>query len=77
APQARDVSACVPTHAISSSDGQIFLETDLFNAGVRPAIHAGISVSRVGGAAQTKGVKKLSGGIRTDRAQYRELAAFA
>jgi len=62
---------------ISITDGQIFLETDLFNAGVRPAINAGISVSRVGGAAQTKLVKKLSGGIRTDLAQYRELAAFA
>jgi F-type H+-transporting ATPase subunit alpha len=62
---------------ISITDGQIFLETDLFNAGVRPAINAGISVSRVGGAAQTKVIKKLSGGIRTDLAQYRELAAFA
>ena len=62
---------------ISITDGQIFLETDLFNAGVRPAINAGISVSRVGGAAQTKIVKGLSGGIRTDLAQYRELAAFA
>ncbi len=62
---------------ISITDGQIFLETDLFNAGIRPAINAGISVSRVGGAAQTKVVKKLSGGIRTDLAQYRELAAFA
>ena len=62
---------------ISITDGQIFLESDLFNAGVRPAINAGISVSRVGGAAQTKVIKKLSGGIRTDLAQYRELAAFA
>jgi F-type H+-transporting ATPase subunit alpha len=62
---------------ISITDGQIFLETDLFNAGIRPAINAGISVSRVGGAAQTKVVKGLSGGIRTDLAQYRELAAFA
>jgi F-type H+-transporting ATPase subunit alpha len=62
---------------ISITDGQIFLETDLFNAGVRPAINAGISVSRVGGAAQTKVIKKLSGGIRTDLAQYRELAAFS
>jgi F-type H+-transporting ATPase subunit alpha len=62
---------------ISITDGQIFLETDLFNAGVRPAINAGISVSRVGGAAQTKVIKKLAGGIRTDLAQYRELAAFA
>jgi F-type H+-transporting ATPase subunit alpha len=75
--QAGDVSAFVPTNVISITDGQIFLETDLFNAGVRPAINAGISVSRVGGAAQTKAVKKLSGGIRTDLAQYRELAAFA
>ncbi|NEN76035.1 F0F1 ATP synthase subunit alpha [Pelistega sp. NLN82] len=75
--QAGDVSAFVPTNVISITDGQIFLETDLFNAGVRPAINAGISVSRVGGAAQTKVVKKLSGGIRTDLAQYRELAAFA
>lgn len=75
--QAGDVSAFVPTNVISITDGQIFLETDLFNAGVRPPINAGISVSRVGGAAQTKVVKKLSGGIRTDLAQYRELAAFA
>jgi F-type H+-transporting ATPase subunit alpha len=71
------VSAFVPTNVISITDGQIFLETDLFNAGVRPAINAGISVSRVGGAAQTKVIKKLAGGIRTDLAQYRELAAFA
>lgn len=75
--QAGDVSAFVPTNVISITDGQIFLETSLFNAGIRPAINAGISVSRVGGAAQTKVVKKLSGGIRTDLAQYRELAAFA
>lgn len=75
--QAGDVSAFVPTNVISITDGQIFLETDLFNAGIRPAINAGISVSRVGGAAQTDIVKKLSGGIRTDLAQYRELAAFA
>jgi F-type H+-transporting ATPase subunit alpha len=75
--QAGDVSAFVPTNVISITDGQIFLETDLFNAGVRPAINAGISVSRVGGAAQTKIIKKLAGGIRTDLAQYRELAAFA
>jgi len=75
--QAGDVTAFVPTNVISITDGQIFLETDLFNAGIRPAINAGISVSRVGGAAQTKVVKKLSGGIRTDLAQYRELAAFA
>jgi F-type H+-transporting ATPase subunit alpha len=75
--QAGDVSAFVPTNVISITDGQIFLETDLFNAGIRPAINAGISVSRVGGSAQTKVIKKLSGGIRTDLAQYRELAAFA
>ncbi|AOI69016.1 F0F1 ATP synthase subunit alpha [Burkholderia stagnalis] len=75
--QAGDVTAFVPTNVISITDGQIFLETDLFNAGIRPAINAGVSVSRVGGAAQTKVVKKLSGGIRTDLAQYRELAAFA
>jgi F-type H+/Na+-transporting ATPase subunit alpha len=75
--QAGDVSAFVPTNVISITDGQIFLETSLFNAGVRPAINAGISVSRVGGAAQTKLIKNLSGGIRTDLAQYRELAAFA
>src|SRR5690606_30531759 len=75
--QAGDVSAFVPTNVISITDGQIFLETDLFNAGVRPPINAGISVSRVGGAAQTKVIKKLAGGIRTDLAQYRELAAFA
>src|SRR5881392_1117104 len=75
--QAGDVSAFVPTNVISITDGQIFLETDLFNAGIRPAINAGISVSRVGGAAQTKVIKNLSGGIRTDLAQYRELAAFA
>src|SRR3954447_4428148 len=75
--QAGDVSAFVPTNVISITDGQIFLETDLFNAGIRPAVNAGISVSRVGGAAQTKVIKGLSGGIRTDLAQYRELAAFA
>ncbi len=75
--QAGDVSAFVPTNVISITDGQIFLETDLFNAGVRPAMNAGISVSRVGGAAQTKVIKKLSGGIRTALAQYRELAAFS
>ena len=75
--QAGDVSAFVPTNVISITDGQIFLETSLFNAGVRPAINAGISVSRVGSAAQTKLIKGLSGGIRTDLAQYRELAAFA
>ena len=75
--QAGDVSAFVPTNVISITDGQIFLETSLFNAGIRPAINAGISVSRVGSAAQTDLIKKLSGGIRTDLAQYRELAAFA
>jgi F-type H+-transporting ATPase subunit alpha len=75
--QGGDVSAFVPTNVISITDGQIFLETDMFNAGVRPAMNAGISVSRVGGSAQTKIIKKLSGGIRTDLAQYRELAAFA
>ena len=75
--QAGDVSAFVPTNVISITDGQIFLETSLFNAGIRPAINAGISVSRVGSAAQTKLIKGLSGGIRTDLAQYRELAAFA
>ncbi len=75
--QAGDVSAFVPTNVISITDGQIFLESDLFNAGTRPAINAGLSVSRVGGAAQTKVIKKLSGGIRTALAQYRELAAFS
>ncbi len=75
--QAGDVSAFVPTNVISITDGQIFLETDLFNAGIRPAINAGISVSRVGGAAQTKLIKKLGGGVRLALAQYRELAAFA
>jgi len=72
-----DVSAFVPTNVISITDGQIFLETDLFNAGIRPAINAGVSVSRVGGAAQTKVIKKLGGGVRLALAQYRELAAFA
>jgi F-type H+-transporting ATPase subunit alpha len=75
--QAGDVSAFVPTNVISITDGQIFLETDLFNAGIRPAINAGVSVSRVGGAAQTKVIKKLGGGVRLALAQYRELAAFA
>lgn len=75
--QAGDVSAFVPTNVISITDGQIFLETDLFNSGIRPAINAGLSVSRVGGAAQTKIIKKLGGGIRLALAQYRELAAFA
>jgi len=75
--QAGDVSAFVPTNVISITDGQIFLETDLFNAGIRPAINAGLSVSRVGGAAQTKIIKKLGGGVRLALAQFRELAAFA
>ena len=75
--QAGDVTAFVPTNVISITDGQIFLETDLFNAGIRPAINPGISVSRVGGAAQTKVIKKLGGGVRLALAQYRELAAFA
>ncbi|MGV6858359.1 MAG: F0F1 ATP synthase subunit alpha [bacterium] len=75
--QAGDVSAFVPTNVISITDGQIFLETDLFNSGIRPAINAGLSVSRVGGAAQTKVIKKLGGGVRLALAQYRELAAFS
>lgn len=75
--QAGDVSAFVPTNVISITDGQIFLESDLFNANIRPAINAGLSVSRVGGAAQTKIIKKLGGGVRLALAQYRELAAFA
>ena len=75
--QASDVSAFIPTNVISITDGQIFLETDLFNAGIRPAINAGLSVSRVGGAAQTKIIKKLGGGVRLALAQYRELAAFS
>ncbi len=75
--QAGDVSAFVPTNVISITDGQIYLETDLFNAGIRPAINAGLSVSRVGGSAQTKIIKKLGGGVRLALAQYRELAAFA
>ncbi|WP_018144951.1 MULTISPECIES: F0F1 ATP synthase subunit alpha [unclassified Thioalkalivibrio] len=75
--QAGDVSAFVPTNVISITDGQIFLETDLFNSGIRPAINAGLSVSRVGGAAQTKIIKKLGGGVRLALAQYRELAAFS
>jgi len=75
--QAGDVSAFVPTNVISITDGQIFLGTDLFNSGIRPAIDAGLSVSRVGGAAQTKAIKKLGGGVRLALAQYRELAAFA
>ncbi len=75
--QAGDVSAFVPTNVISITDGQIFLETDLFNSGIRPAINAGLSVSRVGGAAQTKIIKKYAGGVRLALAQYRELAAFS
>jgi F-type H+-transporting ATPase subunit alpha len=75
--QAGDVSAFVPTNVISITDGQIFLETDMFNAGTRPAVHAGLSVSRVGGSAQTKVIKKLGGGVRLALSQYRELAAFA
>jgi F-type H+-transporting ATPase subunit alpha len=75
--QAGDVSAFVPTNVISITDGQIFLEADLFNAGIRPAINAGLSVSRVGGSAQTKVIKKLGGGVRLALAQYRELAAFS
>ncbi|HTN48900.1 MAG TPA: F0F1 ATP synthase subunit alpha [Burkholderiaceae bacterium] len=75
--QAGDVTAFVPTNVISITDGQIFLETDLFNAGIRPAINPGISVSRVGGAAQTKVIKRLGGGVRLALAQYRELAAFS
>ncbi|OQK16662.1 ATP synthase subunit alpha [Methyloprofundus sedimenti] len=75
--QGGDVSAFVPTNVISITDGQIFLESDLFNSGIRPAVNAGLSVSRVGGAAQTKIIKKLGGGTRLDLAQYRELAAFA
>lgn len=75
--QAGDVSAFVPTNVISITDGQIFLETDLFNSGVRPAINTGLSVSRVGGSAQTKIIKKLAGGVRIAQAQYRELAAFS
>ena len=75
--QAGDVSAFVPTNVISITDGQIFLDSDYFNSGIRPAMNAGISVSRVGGSAQTKIIKKLSGGIRTALARYRELAAFS
>jgi F-type H+-transporting ATPase subunit alpha len=75
--QAGDVSAFVPTNVISITDGQIYLETDLFNAGFRPAINAGLSVSRVGGAAQTKIIKKLGGGVRLALARFRELEAFA
>src|SRR5210317_2157552 len=75
--QAGDVSAFVPTNVISITDGQIFLDSDMFNSGIRPSVHAGLSVSRVGGAAQTKVIKKLGGGVRLALSQYRELAAFA
>jgi F-type H+-transporting ATPase subunit alpha len=75
--QAGDVSAYIPTNVISITDGQIFLETDLFYQGIRPAINVGLSVSRVGGAAQTKAMKKVSGSMKLDLAQYREMAAFA
>jgi F-type H+-transporting ATPase subunit alpha len=75
--QANDVSAYIPTNVISITDGQIFLETDLFNSGIRPAINVGISVSRVGGAAQTKAMKKVAGTLKLNLAQYREMAAFA
>ncbi len=75
--QAGDVSAYIPTNVISITDGQIFLETDLFYQGIRPAINVGLSVSRVGGAAQTKAMKKVSGSIKLELAQYREMAAFA
>jgi len=75
--QANDISAYIPTNVISITDGQIYLESDLFNAGVRPAINVGLSVSRVGGKAQTKAMKKVAGRLRGDYAQYRELAAFA
>ena len=75
--QAGDVSAYIPTNVISITDGQIFLETDLFNSGVRPAINIGISVSRVGGSAQIKSMKKVAGTLKLDQAQYRELEAFA
>ena len=75
--KANDVSAFIPTNVISITDGQVFLESDLFNQGVRPAINVGVSVSRVGGAAQTKGMKKVSGSLRLDLASYRDLEAFA
>ncbi len=75
--KANDVSAYIPTNVISITDGQVFLESDLFNKGVRPAINVGISVSRVGGAAQTKGMKKVSGSLRLELAQFRELEGFA
>jgi F-type H+-transporting ATPase subunit alpha len=75
--QANDVSAYIPTNVISITDGQIYLEADLFNAGIRPAINTGLSVSRVGSSAQTKAMKTVSGGLKGDMSQYRELAAFA
>jgi len=75
--QAGDVSAYIPTNVISITDGQIFLETDLFNSGIRPAINVGISVSRVGGAAQIKSMKKVAGTLKLDQAQFRELEAFS
>jgi len=75
--QAGDVSAYIPTNVISITDGQIFLETELFNQGIRPAVNVGLSVSRVGSAAQTKGMKKVAGSIKLELAQYREMAAFA
>ena len=75
--QAGDVSAYIPTNVISITDGQIYLETEMFNAGFRPAVNAGLSVSRVGGSAQIKAMKKIAGPIRTELAQYRELASFA
>ena len=75
--QAGDVSAYIPTNVISITDGQIFLEQDLFNQGVRPAINVGISVSRVGGSAQIKSMKKVAGTLKLDQAQFRELQAFA
>merc|ERR1711898_34109 len=75
--QAGDVSACIPTNVISITDGQIFLETELFNSGIRPAINVGLSVSRVGSAAQIKGMKQVAGTMKLDLAQFREVAAFA
>ena len=75
--QAGDVSAYIPTNVISITDGQIFLETELFNQGIRPAVNVGLSVSRVGSAAQTKAMKKVAGSIKLELAQYREMAAFA